>query len=375
MLIKPEGFKVLDQYISDHANLYHADCIEGIRALPSSSIDFAGFSPPFSGRGRDLFVYSADDRDVGNSKGDGVFEEHMSFLAPELHRVLKPGRMCAIHCMDIGLTMTHHGVIGFFDFPGQLVRTYEAAGFIYCGRITIWKDPVIAEQRSHARNLGHHLMVEDSTMSSVGLPDYILLMRRAGKNEVPVKHEATDPLAIKDDSGKPRHWQQVASPVWSPVGKASDVWATSNGVYEGDSFVDYESPRAGNPDKRGIDQSDTLNFRAAREHADERHVCPTQVGVVRRLLELYTNPGEVVISPFLGIGTDVAVAVEMGRRGVGFELKASYFRQSVEHVKRVEPGAKGQQLDITDAPVRGICADCGTAGAIGKCSMCGGTVT
>lgn len=380
--------KVLDQYVSPHASVYHADCVEGVAGLPACSVDFIVFSPPFSGRGRDLFVYSCDQRDAGNSKGDGVFEEHMGFLAPSLFRALKPGRMMAVHCMDIQLSLTHHGVIGFFDFPGQLVRTYEAAGFIYYGRITIWKDPVVAEQRTHARNLGHGLMCQDSAMASIGLPDYILLMRKPGVNEEPIAHVPPDPLAVKDDAGKPRHWQQWASPAWAMPGddqshimralyaaivrgdaeRASDlarvaaamkhvdeewgmplhsmVWATANGVYAGDGFVDYESPRAGNPDARGIDQGDTLNFRAAREHDDERHICPLQVGVVKRLLSLYTNPRDIVLTPFMGIGTEVAVAVEMGRRGVGFELKGSYYRQAVEHVKRVEPGASGQQIAL-----------------------------
>lgn len=370
-MIEAVGIKVLDQYISEHANVYHADCVEGVRGLPSSSVHFVVFSPPFSGRGRDLFVYSASDRDVGNSKGDGVFEEHMGFLAPELFRCLKPGRVCAIHCMDIQLTETHHGVIGFFDFPGQLVRTYEAAGFIYYGRVTIWKDPVIAQQRSNARNLGHHLMVDDSTMSSVGLPDYILIMRKPGTNEAPVKHDG-DALAAKDDAGKPRHWQQVASPVWAMPTLPEMVWATSNGVYV-DGFVNYESPRAGNPDKRGIDQGDTLNFRAAREHNDERHVCPLQCGVVDRLLDLYTNAGDIVLTPFMGIGTEVARAVAKRRRGIGFELKPSYFRQAVEHIKRVEPGASGQQTSLLDR-ITGHCSLCETEGPVGECAECGGAV-
>lgn len=368
-IVKVTGVDVIDQYISACANLYHADCVEGIRGIPSASVDFEVFSPPFSGRGRDLFVYSASDRDVGNSRGDGVFEAHMAFLAPELYRVLKPGRMCAIHCMDIQMTETHNGYIGFFDFPGQLVRTYEAAGFIYYGRITIWKDPVVAEQRTHARNLGHHLMVSDSAMSSVGLPDYILLMRKPGKNEDPVKHDG-DALAQKDDAGKPRHWQQVASPVWAMPSNPGMVWASSNGVYV-DGFVDYESPRTGNPDKRGIDQTDTLNFRAARENEDERHICPLQVGVVDRLIDLYTNPGNVVLTPFMGIGTEPARAVAKGRKGVGFELKGSYFRQAVAHVKAVEPGAVGQQLSLLGA-ASGKCQLCENDGIVGKeCGVCG----
>lgn len=371
-IIPIEGAKVLDQYLSPHVNAYHADCVEGVRALPANCADVSIFSPPFSGRGRDLYVYSASDRDVGNSRGDGVFEEHMSFLAPAIYRALKPGRMCAIHCMDIQLSLTHHGVIGFFDFPGQLVRTYEAAGFIYYGRITIWKDPVIAEQRSHARNLVHHLMCDDSAMSSVGLPDYVLLMRKPGTNEVPIKH-TDDALARKNDDGKPDHWQQVASPVWAPMPDL--VWATANGVHW-DGFVNYESPRQGNPDKRGIVQTDTLNVRSAKAEEDERHICPLQLGVYDRLLDLYTNPGEVLLEPFGGIGSGAYVAIKKGRRAVTFELKPEYYKQLVANVRSVEPGASGQQLDLlAQGSKQGTCAECAEPGPVGACGICGGSVT
>ncbi len=408
--------KVIDQYESDYAGLYHCDCVEGIAGIPDTSVDFSVFSPPFEG----LFVYSASDRDMGNSHGSDQFAKHLSFLASEQFRVHKPGRMVAIHCMDLPMTLTHHGQIGFIDFPASLRQVYEAAGFIYYGRVTIWKDPVVAQERTHARQLVHHELVKDSAMSGVGCPDYILLMRKPGKNEAPIVHEADD-LAQKNDAGKPEHWQRVASPVWAmsvddveisfrrlcaaiESGDSESasriaanianaralspkymppwpqlVWASANGIWR-DGFVDYEDPRQGNPDKRGIDQGDTLNFRAAREHNDERHICPLQRGVVNRLLDLYSRPGEVVLTPFLGIGTEVVCAVEKGRRGVGFELKASYYRQAVEHVRRVEPGAKGQQLDLmphggpSDSVPGGVCSCCDTEAPVGKCEMCGGDV-
>lgn len=370
---------ILDKYTSPHAAIYHGDCIEGIQGIPNSSIDFSVFSPPFSAGGRDLFVYSASDRDLGNSGKEGVFEEHMGFLAKELFRVMKPGRMVAIHCMDIAMTLGHHGEIGFFDFPGDLRQVYSDAGFIYSGRITIWKDPVIAQERTHARQLVHHEMVKDSSMSGVGCPDYILLMRKRGVNAEPIAH-VDDAFSAKNDAGKPEHWQRVASPVWAMPPHPDMVWATSNGLWK-DGFVDYEDPRAGNPDKRGIDHGDTLNFRAAREHDDERHLCPLQRGVVKRLLDLYTNKGDVVLTPFLGVGTEVVCAVETGRRGVGFELKPSYYRQAVAHVKRVEPGATGQQTSLLDllaapAPVakRGTCGECAEPGDVGACGICGGVV-
>lgn len=444
-----EAIKVCDQYISAHASIYNADTCEAIVGVPDASVDFSVFSPPFES----LFTYSASDRDLGNSHGREQFSDHLSFIAAQQFRTMKSGRMVAIHCMDLPMTLTHHGQIGFVDFPARLREVYERAGFVYYGRITIWKDPVVAQERTHARQLVHHEMIKDSAMSGVGCPDYIVLMRKPGKNEAPVTHtmlcdmsgtrvqsdeqiakmqktlqeiaDATgrdveaslmnahcpkcqrrleigedgmfpehlvpkDALAMKNDAGKPEHWQRVASPVWAMpeseeeadlrrlaaairAGNAPEasrlagdlagrydgswakaapplpslVWATANGLWR-DGFVDYEDPRAGNPDKRGIDQGDTLNFRSAREDKDERHLCPLQKGAVDRLLDLYTNKGDVVLTPFLGIGTEVVCAVAKGRKGIGFELKASYFRQAVAHVKRVEPGAAGQQTSLLD---------------------------
>ncbi len=426
--------KVLDQYISKNASIYHADCVEGVSALPSASIDFSCFSPPFES----LFTYSASDRDMGNSHGRDEFSRHLAFLAEQMFRVMKPGRIVALHCMDLPTTLQHHGYIGFVDFSARLREVYERAGFIYhCPRVTIWKDPEVQANRTYARQLTYGEMIKDSAMSGIGTPDYILIMRKPGANEMPIAHTSPckrsgtmaptidvdtdgefrretcpdcgmrveiaedgswsehripcDELARMDDAGKPRHWQRVASPVWStPLpdvermqrqlsfailrGEKEEamrlaaalanlyampatrenlppfpefIWATANGVWI-DGFVDYESPRTGNSDKRGIDQGETLNYRAAREDDDERHICPLQIGVVDRLLDLYTRPGEIVLTPFLGIGTEVARAVAKGRRGVGFELKSSYFKQSVEHVKRVEPNAAGTQTALFD---------------------------
>lgn len=382
--MKIDGIKLLsDPYVSDHGAAYHADSCEAIKGIPEASADFIVYSPPFAS----LFTYSASDHDLGNCRSASEFGEHFAYLATELHRILKPGRIMAVHCMDLPTTLVHDGYIGFVDFPGQLLTIFQKAGFIYhCPRVTIWKDPEVAANRTYARQLTYHEMVKDSAMSGVGAPDYILILRKPGKNEVPISH-TDDKLAERDDSGKPRHWQRWASPVWAtPIDDvemlwrrlsvaldAGDeegaagiarklaaaraereivmppfpqfVWATANGIWH-DGFVDYESPRNGNPDKRGIDQGDTLNFRAAREDDDERHICPLQVGVVDRLIDLYTKPGETVFTPFMGIGTEAVCAIKRGRKGVGIELKGSYYQMAVRHIQAAEPGAKGEQLTI-----------------------------
>ncbi len=376
-IVNAQGVLVKNQYLSQHVNAYHGDTVEVCAALPANSVDHIAFSPPFSMGGRDLFVYSASDRDVGNSREDGVFQTHLGFLAPSLYRALKPGRVMAVHCMDIQATITHQGYIGAMDFPGELVRVFQRAGFIYGARITIWKDPEVAEQRTHARTLGHHLMCDDSSMSAVGLPDYVLLMRKPGANEVPIKHDG-DPLATKDDDGKPRHWQQWASPVWYPPSDL--VWATRNGVHF-DGFAKFESPRQGNPDKLGVLQGDTLNGesgkRAASGPDDTRHMCPLQLPVYDRLLDLYTKQGEILLEPFGGIGSGAFVAVKKGRRCVTAELNDRYFEQLVKNVRSVEPGAAGQQTSLLDllAPKVTKCADCNEPGAPGDCGICGGVVS
>ena len=426
-MINVDGQFVLDKYLSDWANIYHADTCEVIRHLPANSIDFSVFSPPFEG----LFVYSASDRDLGNTHGGKEFADHLAFIAREMFRIMKPGRHVAIHCMDLPTTLAHHGYIGFIDFPARLREVYERAGFIYhCPKITIWKDPEVQANRTYARQLTYGEMIKDSAMSGVGTPDYILIMRKPGNNEEPIKHDG-DALAKLNDGGKPEHWQRVASPVWGfpgalPLlerfeefrrwllddskkeGKDTEtisrllalaigsgrvgaaellagelaaikakmlpfpdfVWATANGLWT-DGFVDYESPRAGNPDKRGIDQGETLNYRSAREHEDERHICPLQTQVVDRLLDLYSKPREIVFTPFLGIGTEIVQAIKRGRRGVGSELKGSYYKQAVAHVKAVEPRANGQQLTLDAARKMGECSACGDSGEVGKpCPTC-----
>lgn len=267
---------------------YLGDCVEGVSKLASESIHYSIFSPPFAS----LYTYSNSDRDMGNSKNDDEFLTHFKFLIKELFRVLKSGRLVSFHCMNLPTSKTNHGYIGIRDFRGELIKLFQDEGFVYHSEVCIWKDPVIAMQRTKALGLLHKQLKKDSCMSRQGIADYLVTMRKIGDNPEPVSHtNETFPVQV---------WQQYASPVWMD-----------------------------------IDPSDTLQYRSAREHNDERHICPLQLQVIARALQLWTNPGDLVLSPFMGIGSEGYQALKMGRRFIGFELKESYFKQAYNNLKGV----------------------------------------
>lgn len=287
---------VLDQTIGDRFALYHGDCIEVLRGLGDASVHYSVFSPPFAS----LYTYSASPRDLGNVADHDEFFNHFRFLVPELYRVLKPGRLLSFHCMLLPTSKTRDGVIGLTDFRGQLIRAFSECGFVHHSEVVIWKDPVTAMQRTKALGLLHKQIRKDSAMSRQGIPDYLITMRKPGENTEPISHSAEEfPVQV---------WQRYASPVWATVESA-----------EPDGFY------AIGPD---IDPNDTLQYRSAREDADERHVCPLQLPVIRRAVKLWSNPGDTVLSPFTGIGSEGVVSLEEGRRFVGAELKKSYFEQA-----------------------------------------------
>lgn len=260
---------------NDKYNIKRGDCLKLIKDVPDNSVGFSIFSPPFS----ELYTYSSHVEDMGNSEDYNGFIEHFSFLAKELFRVLKPGRNIAIHCMDLPIQKGKEGFIGLRDFSGMILRSFEDCGFIYHSRVTIWKDPVIEMQRTKALGLLHKQIKKDSTMSRVGIPDYLMIFRKDGERDEPVR------CTIDVDL-----WQQYASPVWMD-----------------------------------INYSDTLQFRNARDEQDEKHICPLQLPTIMRAITLYTNPGDTVLTPFMGIGSEVWQAVKMNRKGIGFELKESYY--------------------------------------------------
>lgn len=275
----------IDQKVTDRWSLYRGDCIDVVRDLPDGSVGFSVFSPPFAS----LYTYSDDDRDMGNCRDADEFDGHFRYLTAELHRVIMPGRLVAMHCMDLPLSKMRDGHIGLRDFRGQLIRAMQDAGFVYHSQVTIWKDPVTSMQRTKALGLLYKQLKKDSGRSRQGIPDYLVVFRKPGDNPEPISHEPEEfPVTL---------WQRYASPVWMD-----------------------------------IDQSDTLQYRSAREHDDERHICPLQLGVIRRALRLWSNPDDVVLSPFAGIGSEGVVSLEMGRRFVGVELKASYYRQALANL-------------------------------------------
>lgn len=279
--------------------MYQGDSTELLNGLPADSVHYSIYSPPFSS----LYTYGDSERDVGNCKTHAEFEEHYSFLTPGVFRVTKPGRLMSVHCMDLPTSKTRDGVIGLTDFRGLIIRACQSAGWIFHSCVVIWKDPVTAMQRTKALGLLHKQIKKDSCMSRQGIPDYLVTFRKPGDNPERVTHTDQDfPVQL---------WQRYASPVWMDI----------------------------NP-------SDTLQFRSAREDKDERHICPLQLEVIQRGLKLWTNPGDVVLSPYAGIGSEGYVAITEGRRFVGIELKRSYFEQAVRNLQAVVPGARGSQVSM-----------------------------
>ena len=287
----------LNQYQGKNFYLLNGDTTELIRNFPDNSMHFEIYSPPFSS----LYTYSNSDRDLGNSKNDEEFFTHFHFITSELFRILKPGRIMAVHCMNLPTSKERDGFIGIKDFRGDLIREFQSAGFIYHSEVCIWKNPVTAMQRTKALGLLHKQLKKDSCMSRTGIPDYIVIMRKPGENPEPVTH-TNETFPVSD-------WQEYASPIWQ---------------------YDFS------PCWWDINQSDTLNVRMARESKDERHICPLQLPVIERLLKMYTNEGDTVFTPFLGIGSEVYQSVLMNRKGIGIELKTSYFNCAVENCKAAE---------------------------------------
>jgi DNA modification methylase len=290
---------VSDQVINEKYAIYNGDCVQVMRALPSGVVDFSVFSPPFA----DLYCYSDSDADLGNCRSYGEFFEHFGFVIEQLFRLIKPGRICAVHCIDIPAMKERDGYIGLKDFPGDIIRAFQKAGFIYHSRHVIWKDPLIEATRTKAIGRMHKQLCKDSSRCRSGLPDYLLAFRVPGDNVTPITHaNGLEKYCGKNDPGgqgvsrSHNIWRSYASPVWMD-----------------------------------IRQTLTLDAKKARDPEDEKHLCPLQLDVIERACVLWSNPGEVVLTPFMGVGSEVYGAIVNGRRGLGIELKPSYYRQAVKN--------------------------------------------
>ena len=276
--------QVLDQAITDKYALYNGDSAEVMKGLADESVDYSIFSPPFES----LYSYSDSPRDLGNCKSKAEFYTQFEFIVRELYRILRTGRLVSVHCMDLPTSKSRDGFIGMNDFPGEIIRLFQKCGFIYHSRVTIWKDPVVAMQRTKALGLLHKQIKKDSAMCRQGIADYILTFRKDGENTKPITHT--------NESFPVDKWQNYASPVWMD-----------------------------------INQSNTLNKKSARDDKDEKHIAPLQLDVIERCIELWSAEDDVVFTPFLGIGSEVYQALLMNRKGIGIELKPTYYKQAVKN--------------------------------------------
>lgn len=303
--------QVLNQFDGKDYTIYNADCVDVARTLPADSVDYTIFSPPFES----MYQFSNSDRDFGNSSR-ADFYHHFRFLVDEMFRITRPGRLLSFHCMNLPTSKVNDGYIGIRDFRGELIRMFQDAGWIYHSEVCIWKDPVVAMQRTKALGLLHKTIRKDSSMSRQGIADYLVTMRKPGQNDKPVRHyrdeselakvceeEGLNPIQEECNILPVMLWQKYASPVWMD-----------------------------------INQSRTLNYKAGRDDDDQKHICPLQLDVIERALHLWTAPGDVVFTPFLGIGSEVYSAVKMGRRGIGAELKPSYFDLAKKNIAEAQTG-------------------------------------
>lgn len=316
--------KAKDQIVTSDYAIYNSDCMEVLPALPSNSIDLSVYSPPFAG----LYNYSSSERDFSNCESKEQFLDQYEYLIEQIARVTKPGRITAVHCTDV-----FDNACRLWDFPHEIIRLHEKHGFQYRNRITIWKEPLKVRMRTMVKSLMHKLIVEDSTQCFTAMPDYMLILTKKGDNEVPVTH----PEGLKRYFGATPILPNILQ-AWNNANEtrftADELWD-----YLQNNFADHQDPKSNKLshyiwqryassvwDDVRIDN--VLPFRDAKEEDDEKHVHPLQLDVIDRIVELYSNPGETVLTPFMGVGSEVYSPVSLGRKAIGVELKDSYFKQA-----------------------------------------------
>lgn len=285
---------VIAQEHGESFSIFNADTVEFSATLPENSIDLTIYSPPFA----HLFIYSDSERDMGNVSGYDEFSEQYTYLVKSLFRATKPGRVACVHCSDLPTTKSRDGVIGLFDLPSVIRKVHEDCGWVYHSRVTIWKDPVVEMQRTKAHGLLYKTFRTDASRCRTGMPDYMMMFRKPveGKTD-----KTPDPVLHNPDIFPVTAWQEIASPVWMT-----------------------------------INQTNVLNAKQARDDKDERHLCPLQIDVIERCLDMYSNPGDTVYSPFLGIGSEGYASIRHGRKFIGTELKPQYFEQAVKFLREAQ---------------------------------------
>lgn len=311
---------IAEQMITNKFAAYNGDCMEVMRSIPESSVHLSVYSPPFCG----LYHYSSDDRDLSNSADYADFFRHYSFVAKELHRITLPGRMTAVHCMDV--PDGNSGCDGLVDFPGDIIRMHQDAGWTFTARYAVWKDPFKVRMRTMQKNLAHQSLVEDGSRCGSAAADYLLIFRRSGENPIPI----VKPNGLLEYAGLRKPPAEILS-YRGYEGKQTEnrfshwIWRQYASAFWDDVRIDRVLP-----------------FQDCREDDDEKHVHPLQLDVIERIVTLWSNPGEVVFTPFMGVGSEAYMATMMGRLGVGAELKASYYRQAI---KNLESAAAGRRVE------------------------------
>lgn len=288
---------VLDQFVSENFAAYNADCVEFTSGMPDESVALSVYSPPFA----HLFTYSDSERDMGNVKDEAEFKALYSHLVREMYRMTKPGRLSVVHCSDLPRTKSMHGAVGLYDFPADIREVHEQHGWTFHSRVTVWKCPVVEMTRTKAHGLLYKTIKTDATRSRQGMADYLMVFRKTPDDESKVEKVGHDAAQFPVDL-----WQQWASPVWMD-----------------------------------IQQTNVLNAKLAREERDERHVCPLQLDLIERCVRLWSNQGDVVFSPFMGIGSEGWASLKAGRKFIGTELKTAYYRQAVKNLREAEQGRVG----------------------------------
>lgn len=315
---------IKDQTITDTHALYNGDCVETMKALPDNSVDLSVYSPPFAG----LYIYSSDERDMSNCINREEFFRHYGYCIDQLARLTKPGRINAVHCMDIPLS--NKGCDAVFDLPGEIIRLYEARGFEYGGRRVIWKEPLMVRNRTMMKSLHHKTLCEDSTRNSIANADYLLMFRRKGENKTPVSHptglhhyagETPMPDNLLHMRGMEGDQKQNLFSQWIWRQYASSVWM--------DIRID-----------------EVLSFKEATDPEDEKHCHPLQLDVIERAVVMWSNPGEAILTPFMGVGSEVYGAVVNGRKGIGIELKEAYYRQAIRNLAEIKKTAKDDDPEL-----------------------------